>query len=197
MPPRKRNEEQLGKMGRSYNFYLHKWRDRGYMSCPNCHRPLTKCPICHQDMLLPKAQTKPDYLMAMSYVYVEAKGAGDSWAFTTSIRENQRVVAEEHETWLFLEIGKGRAPKGKNAFLVPWEKWEAIEKELLENNQKSLIFEASNRSRMPVASEVLGEWQLEWQKQWTIPSQHEFWKRHGEIFLLEGMKNYGKSTIES
>lgn len=179
---RKRNEVVFGNMMRAYGYYTHKWRDRGYVSCPHCHMAITKCPYCKQDLLLEKAQTKPDFLVAMEYVYVEAKGAKDSWAFTTSIRDTQRQVAKEAETYLFLEIGPGRVPKGKQAFLVPWEDWEYLEKELLEMNFKSLIFERTARSRMPTAKEILGGWELVWENgNWTIPEDHIFWERHKRI----------------
>jgi len=179
---RKRNEVVFGNMMRSYGYYTHKWRDRGYVSCPTCHMGITKCPYCKNDLLLEKAQTKPDFLVAMEYVYVEAKGAENSWPFTSSIRDTQREVAKEAETYLFLEIGPGRVPKGKHAFLVPWEYWEAIEKELVESKCKSLIFEKTTRSRMPTAREILGDWELVWDKgSWTIPEDHIFWTRHRRI----------------
>jgi uncharacterized protein YbaR (Trm112 family) len=189
MTQRKRNEEVFGTMARRYEFYAHKWRDRGYISCPTCRRSILVCPFCNGSLLLQKAETKPDFLLATSYVYVEAKGADDSWAFTTSIRPNQRIVAEEHETWLFLEIGTGRAPSGKMAFFVPWERWIEIEKELIENKHKSLIYAKTKQSRSPVANDVLGEWALVWHKGWTIPSVHEFWKRHGEVYMIERIGN--------
>jgi len=181
--PRKRNEKVFKDMANYYKFYAHKWRDRGYVSCPQCHRSLTFCPYCKGDLLLEKAETKPDYLLAMDYVYIEAKGAENSWAFTSSIRDNQRKVAKEHETWLFLEIGPGRVPKGKQAFLVPWNEWEFIEKELLEMNYKSLIFEKTERSRMPTARQMLGRWELVWESgNWTIPNNHEFKIKHANMF---------------
>ena len=184
MPPRKRNEEVFGNMARRYAFYAHKWRDRTYVRCPNCHKTLMYCPYCKGSLLLQKAQTKPDFLVAMDYVYVEAKGAEDRWAFIDSIRDNQRIVANEHETWLFLEMGTGRAPKGKQAYFVPWEVWVEIEKGLIEKNKKSLIFERTKTTKSPTAREVLGKWELSWESGgWVIPSQHEFWIRHGEAYL--------------
>lgn len=184
MPPRKRNEEQFGKMARRYAFYAHKWRDRTYIRCPNCHKTIMFCPYCKGSLLLQKAQTKPDFLMAMAYVYVEAKGATDRWPFSESIRDNQRIVAEEHETWLFLEIGTGRAPNGKEAYFVPWSIWAEIEAKLIEDKIHSLVFESTKRSKNPTAREILGDYALEWNSGgWAIPSQHYFWKIHGSAYL--------------
>lgn len=179
MPPRKRNESEFGSLMRSYGLYAHKWRDRGYARCPRCHRVLSTCPYCRQDMLMPKAETKPDFLVAMTYVYVEAKEGGDRWPFTVSITPNQRKVMLEHESYLFLEMGTGSAPNGRQAFLVPWEVWTHLEDNLLNNDIKSLVFEKTTKKSM-TAKEAFTPYELLWKPNvgWTIPEWHCFRKKY-------------------
>lgn len=177
---RKRNETQLGRTFRSLG-YVHKFRDRGYINCPQCEKQVSICPHCGGSLLLEKADTKPDYLVALDYVYIEGKGAEDRWDFTSSIRDIQRAVMQEHESYLFLEIGKkgGRAPNGRQAYLVPWEEWLRIETGLVERKIASLIYEASKTSRNPTVRSLLSIWELTWQEgRWCVPEDHVFFERH-------------------
>jgi hypothetical protein len=176
---RKKNEVELGQMMRSYGFYTKKSRDRGYISCPKCHRPVTKCPTCHGDMLLNKAETMPDFLVAFDYIYIEGKGGTDSWNFKTSITPTQDKVCLEHESWLFLELGPGRAPEGRSAWLVPWTFWKNTQNNLEEQGFASIIYEGTERSRNPVAGDLLGHFAMIWKNGgWKIPKEHLFWMQH-------------------
>lgn len=170
-------------MMRREGILTYKWRDAGYMRCPKCGRLLLRCPMCHQDMLMPKAEQKPDFLVAMEYVYVEAKGGGLRWDFEKSITPTQRIVMREHEGWLFLEMGEGRAPKGRAAYLVPWQKWTIIEEQLLSQDVHSVIWERSLRSKNPSADELMGEYRVVWDDgDWKIPEEHPFRQAHRRFF---------------
>lgn len=170
---RKQSEAELASMFRRLGFYAHKWRDRGYVSCPICHRQIVTCPYCKSSMLLPKAETKPDYLVAEKYIYVEVKSATDRFSFS-DISDTQRRVLEEHESWLFIVIGTGKAPSGREAYLITWEAWKTWEQVMLAEGRKSLNF---RKGRNLTMHEVFGIFQLNWEPRvgWTIPSGHMFW----------------------
>lgn len=159
---RKKNENDFGKMMRKHGYYAHKWGDVRY--CPYCHTPL------------PKAEKKPDFLIATQYAFVEAKGAGNSWHFDGDFRPNQRefMDANIHRSWVFVEIGEGRAPTGKTAFLMPWAGWKTIEDMLLSMGFKSVVFLKADRTKVPAIQEyVPSNFFLTWKSgTWTIPLDH-------------------------
>lgn len=173
MTQRKRNEHVFGEMMRSFGYYVHKWGDSRYAACPKCK----------QVFLLPKAEKKPDFLVAKDYAYVEAKGAGNSWNYADDFRENQRefMDANIRRSWIFVEMGEGNAPKGKLAFLLPWEEWKLIEKKLLETGFKSVLFEETEYSRAPAIRKWLPEnCFLEWKDgNWHVHNNHIWW-RYGQ-----------------
>lgn len=176
---RKRNESEFGQMARRLGYYAYKWRDRGYVSCPKCHQEVRFCPHCHTNMLLNKAETKPDYLLAVEYAYVEGKAGTDRWAFADSITPNQRRVMVEHEGWLFLEMGTGRAPTGRAAYLIPWPKWMETEEKLDEYGIKSIVWEKTARSKNPTSDSLFKEYRLVWDDGlWNIPDRHVWFDYH-------------------
>jgi hypothetical protein len=130
-------------------------------------------------MLLNKAETLPDFLVAFDYIYVEGKGGTDSWNFKTSITPTQDRVCLEHESWLFLELGPGRAPAGRKAWLMPWITWKHMQQKYEKDGFSSIIFGRTVKSRNPVAQEDLKEWELVWADGgWKIPERHSFWYEH-------------------
>lgn len=171
----KKSETEFGSMFRKIGAYVHKWRDRGFVNCPNCHTILTTCPKCKKSMLLPKAQTKPDFLVAFDYAYAEVKDGKDRWAFTESIRPIQRETMLEHDTaFLFLIMGTGRAPTGRSAYLIPWDKWLDIEEDLLDRNIKSIVYQ--QKGKVPSSEELFLEWKLEWTDGgWKLPKGKYQW----------------------
>lgn len=171
MTQKKRNEMVLGSMMRSLGYYVHKWGDVRYGHCPKCN---TFFP-------LPKAEKKPDFLIALQYRFIEAKGAGNSWHFDGDFRPNQREFMDANEdlSWIFVEIGEGKAPKGKKAFLLPWKNWKIIEDKLLKENMKSIIFESTEKSRVFTVDSVFDiSYCLVWENGlWNIPQEHIWWKK--------------------
>jgi len=181
MVVRKRNEGELGSAMRSLGYWVYKGRDRGFVTCPICHHPLMQCPYCKGSLLLNKAMTMPDFVVARNWFYVEAKQGGDSWDIK-DFTPTQITVMDENtrkggEGYLFLELGLGRAPDGRSAWLVPWKPWTMIMDKMLSEGTHSLRFEQTARSRMPLAKDVLRGFELEWESGgWTIPKSHVFWQ---------------------
>lgn len=160
---RKKNEAELGTMMRFYKFYAHKFGDMRY------------CPFCHS--LLPKAEKKPDYLVSFDHIIVEAKYGGERWAWSTSITPNQYELmpVAGNKAWLFLEMGEGNAPKGRSAYLVPWDDWILIQKSFEEKGFKSLVYKSAGRSRNPDCT-CIEKYACTWNKgHWEIPVEHVFW----------------------
>jgi hypothetical protein len=175
MTQKKRNEIVLGKMMRNMGYYVHKFGDVRYAFCPHCNKSFP----------LPKAEKKPDFLIAMEYRFIEAKGSDNSWAFAEDFRPNQRefMDANLNLSWIFTEIGEGNAPAGKRAFLIPWEKWKFIEEGIISRGFKSILFEKTERSRAPCLDDIklMHPYELIWEKGiWNIPVEHE-WNGEEEI----------------
>lgn len=179
---RKQSEKELGEAFRSAGFQVQKQRDRGYANCPQCHRPITKCPNCNGHALLEKAKTLPDFLIAPFHIFVECKQGHDSWPitdFSTIQVERLNEQARIGEmAYFFLLMGDGKVTTGgRRAWLVHWPDWVQVQQELLKGGIKSLRFEDSTRSRMPTAGYILEGWELEWKNgAWRIPANHVFWK---------------------
>jgi len=165
---RKRAEEMLRSVIKRYHWYWHKYGDVRY--CPHCHGTL------------PKSENAPDFAVGMVYTYVEAKnsGADDIWHWPeiseTGTRKGQREWLREHAGWLFIELGSGKAPKGKSAYLVPFDQWVGMaEVTLIKAGQQSLRRKPTTRCKIG-ADELLAEYSLVWQGGWTIPSNHVWWR---------------------
>lgn len=174
---RKESEETLGELMRE-RYFVHKWRDRGFVSCPNCHTRITTCPHCRHSMLLPKAQTYPDFLVARQYDYVECKQGEESWNITDITPNQERVLDEnEHNSWIFLLIGTGRNYKGKEVYLIPWLHFKEIRSNLLELGIKSVRYQSTEKSRIPEARGVFMGYELQYQRGtgWVIPLHHNWW----------------------
>jgi hypothetical protein len=175
---RKQSEVALGDLMRGQGYFAHKWRDRGFVSCPQCHKPVMVCPHCHGSLLLPKAQTYPDFLVAKQYAYIECKQGEESWSIT-DISENQERVMDSYErgSWIFLFIGTGTNYKGREAYLIPWIDFKEIRSNLLELRIKSVRYQESDKSRVPLASNVFMGYELQYQRGtgWTIPIFHPWW----------------------
>jgi hypothetical protein len=138
---------------------------------------------------MPKAQTRPDFLVAQHPAYVECKQAEERWPIDdfSANEENALGEAVEHDcsSWLFLEMGTGRAPIGKSAWLVPWFVFQGIRSRMRVAKLLSLRFEQKDKSRMPLASNILKGWELIWKHGgWTIPENHVWWTH----FNLEDIK---------
>jgi len=130
-------------------------------------------------MLLPKAQTYPDFLVARQYDYVECKQGEESWSIT-DVTPNQEMVLDDQElnSWIFLFLGTGKNYRGKEAYLIPWITFKSIRDGLLQKGVKSVRYQASEKSRMPLAAELFGNWALVYVRGqgWTIPIYHVWWK---------------------
>lgn len=172
--------------------YTYKFRDRA--ACPSC------------GFLQFKSQTEPDYLLALVWNYVEVKnGTGDEgrWTFKDDISEIQRERLSNKNGWLFIELGPGRRGSDeKGAFLIPYLKWEKIEKTLGESGQSSLTLVGK---RNKGAAEVMSNWKVVWNSKkhcYVIPDTHDFWtwylgELHLEISRITNIVNSWEKKDES
>lgn len=174
----KEAEKRWREIAKYYGLYWYKFGDVRY--CIHCHKPL------------PKSERKPDFVTATVSTYVETKNsnAKGSWAWTELLPEGsrclQRAFLEENGGWLFIELGTGKAPDNKGAWLVPWLAWvNNIEPELLRRNQRSLQYKTaynkdsvSTRGNHIGADLLLIEYALTWKPKqgWIIPKGHIWWR---------------------
>ena len=164
-----------------YNYKPQKGRDRGYVNCPECHNAIKFCPMCKKDMMLPKAKGRLDFIVMMEWTEVECKQGTESWALNDFSEPQEALINKptrrEHHRWLFLEIGDGRAPKGREAYLIPGDAFVSIRRHLEQEGFKSVRYRATERSRVPEARDTFGRYCLEWipNRGWVIPRNHEWW----------------------
>jgi hypothetical protein len=174
---RKKAEVELGKMFRSMGYFAHKWRDRGYISCPTCMRMIRTCPHCNGDLLLEKAQERADFLVAYTWSDIECKADDTYWPFGDFSTTQISVLGSSPDPWVFLMIGDGHAPKGRHAFLIPWHWLLGF---VSNCEHRGVRFSRTERSKAPIASEIFGEFQLVWEKGgWIIPLHHTWRLKHG------------------
>lgn len=157
------------------NWYHHKYGDVRY--CIHCHQPL------------PKTENAPDFVVAPIVAYIECKNNDSTgrWNWKVDIgpegnRKGQRKWLSEHKGWLFIELGQGKAPKGKGAWLIPWEYWEKLTEPWLEQHgYASIRFEPVGKPmdgnyRPPATAFLAEKHRLKWESGgWTIPKGHHFW----------------------
>jgi hypothetical protein len=63
--------------------------------------------------------------------------------------------------------------------LVPWTFWKNTQDNLEEQGFASIIYEGTERSRNPVANDILGHFAMVWKDGgWKIPKGHLFWAQH-------------------
>lgn len=175
-------EKRVVEIANHYGWYRHKYGDVRY--CIHCHKPQ------------PKSERAPDYAVAPIATWVEAKNndAKGRWSWIELLadgdRSNQRDWLLEKGGWLFIELGLGRAPNGKGAWLVPFKLWvEQVEPVLLEKGMRSLRYTQKQKAK-PGADEFLHKWALAWETNvgWTIPDGHVWWRAladRTEDLLLE------------
>jgi len=179
---KKRSEASLGGMMRKIGYLADKARDRGYPRCPHCHKEIKECPHCEEDTLMPKAKTRPDYLVALEWAFVECKQGIESWPLNDVSFDQERILDENEGTkgssWIFLELGGGKAPFGRGAWLIPWNIFKRIRSECYQKKKMSVRFVSTQNSRMPVADELFSPYRIKWEDgNWKIPKQHIWWDR--------------------
>jgi len=184
---RKQSEESLRTMMASYGWKANKGRDRGYVSCPSCRQLVQQCPHCNGDMLLPKAKTRLDFMVMFTWTEIECKQGHDSWPLNDFTDAQEKLLPKKLNNglprWIFLEIGRGRAPSGRDAFLIPADIFLEKRLSLGVQGMKSVRFRGTDRSTVPEARTVFEEYQLDWKANtgWQLPEKHEFWATFPEI----------------
>jgi hypothetical protein len=166
---KKSSEIAFRNMAKREVWYWHKYGDVRY--CIHCKG------------ILPKTERAPDFAVGVSYTYVECKNSDKSgrWNWKEiskgGDRANQREWLLENGGWLFIVLGNGRAPKGKSAYLIPFNVWVTIVEPMLEMAEMSSIRKERYRDR-PGGDELMADYRLEWEinQGWTIPNGHVWWK---------------------
>ncbi|MFW9958790.1 MAG: hypothetical protein ACFFCT_12025 [Candidatus Odinarchaeota archaeon] len=133
---------------------------------------------------MPKARWRPDYMVNWSPLAVEVKRStkNDTWSLH-DFSEDQEMFLNKHiakgfDAWIFLLMGRGRLPNGKEAYLMPWL-WLSLLRDHLEF--KSVRLEATDRSEVPVARDIFQNWKLEWGKGvFVAPENHPWRQKYGE-----------------
>lgn len=178
----KEAEAAFTKMIRGLGFFSHKYGDA------------RRCFQC--GAIQPKSERAPDYAIAPIFTWVECKNSDSTgrWNWASDIgpngaRKPQRQFLIENGGWLFIELGQGRAPDGRGAWLIPFKDWLVAEDLLLASDILSLKFEAvgqpHHKNYRPSATEWLGnDFRLVWKKGgWSIPAHHVFYVKI--LFRLE------------
>lgn len=165
----KEAEQRLVDMANYFGWYRHKYGDVRY--CIHCQEPL------------PKTERMPDYALAPLYTWIECKNNDSTgrWRWAEigpdGERHNQRNWLMKHGGWLLIELGEGRAPNEKSAWLIPFAKWVSdIEPVLIEEGMKS-VRRKTLRGR-PGALELFEGYEMLWitNHGWVPKNGHVFWK---------------------
>jgi hypothetical protein len=137
-------------------------------------------------MLMPKAQTYPDYLGTADPIFIEVKFGRDRYNWEDISDIQRETLSKCANSWVFIVIGGGRAPDGRGAWLVPWTDYEYAEQKCVTREIKSIVFQKTSRSRVPEADEFWPHHKLEWSKGgWTIPIKHLWWVTNNTIGIPE------------
>jgi hypothetical protein len=183
---RKTAERELKKSMNNIGVFTYKFRDRGYISCPTCHRSIVSCPYCRQDMLLEKAAMYPDYLATIDPIFIEVKFGRERYAWDDISPIQRQTLTDNENSWVFLAIGEGRAPDGRAAFLIPWNSYLRAEATSLVDSHKSVVLEKLPRGRVPGARDFWSTYELEWHEGiWVIPINHVWWINNNSIGISD------------
>lgn len=144
---RKLGEDEVRNAFERKGWYFHKFRDVSL--CPHCGVPL------------PKADNKPDYMIAPVWGYVEVKdsGADGSYKFlktqggVTQIQED-RMNEKPDMSWIFLLMVQNDE---KQAFFIPWVEYKEKIK-ALQKLQSSLPIHRTKK--LASARDIFGLWEL-------------------------------------
>lgn len=171
---------------------LYSWGSHKYGDVRKC---------IHCGGLLPKSEQMPDYVvMPLPYV-VECKNdnaSHGSWPWAedfgpTGKRFIQKEKLARYNGWLFVVLGDKPAPRGKSAWLIPWDYWLKIEERLLSMGQMSIPFEGT--PRLESGRTLFNGFILEWlDGGFIIPRFHPFWKKHAERLTEELERARGMLT---
>ncbi len=197
---RKGAEGRIPNLAKRYGFGWRKYRD--VTLCIHCFKPQ------------PKSERMPDFSIAPAILYVEVKESGKDgrFSFKNSVTDIQREFFKDYPGFIFLEMGSGRAPKHKSAYMIPTEIWFSVTDDLIELGYASFGREKSrplkkDEKGCPGTDFLFLEWECDWVPMqrdcslanddlpggWDIPIDHPFWKQT-EAKLLKAMNSIPKKT---
>lgn len=161
---RKGAEGRIPHLAKRLRWGYRKYKDASY------------CPHCKQ--LQWKSERMPDYSLSPVIVYVEVKEslANERFSFKDAITQVQIDFFNKYPGYIFLEMGSGRAPKGKSAYMIPTYMWFALTDLLESDGFKSFAREESPRGA-PGTDDLFEDWSCRWENGgWVIPGDHEWWE---------------------
>lgn len=171
--PAKQAEVRVRDWTNRRGYFHHKYGDVRY--CIHCNKPL------------PKSEKAPDFFVGVVGTWVEAKNndKDGTWAWSEiaegGSRANQREFLKENGGWLFIELGAGKAPNGKSAYLLPFKSWmKEIEPVLIQAGMQSIrketTFNKDGSIRRLGADSLLAKYRLVWEQGgWEPPIGHIWW----------------------
>lgn len=182
----KEAEREFKTLCNRHNIWAHKWTDVRF--CPNCRKPIFQS---REDV---EGESIIDYLcfVKSTPVWVECKGKpGHNLLPHNEISEKQRDFLSSWTdrsvwTFLFVTLGKGRAPTGRFAWLIPWRYY--LEKEEINAYyRKSWTVEESMNE--PGMRQVFWQYQLAWDGGgWEIPQSSSIVNIFPSILSLPPLK---------
>jgi penicillin-binding protein-related factor A (putative recombinase) len=158
------------------NIWAKKWQDVRY--CPYCKRPIFITNRTEGQNNIPEEEKESiiDYLIFTGYLphWVECKGRpGQMRLPYKEISQKQRNFLNSWtergvSCWLFILLGKGRAPTGKFAWLIPWGVF-SYDEDNIHADDKSLSIDDMHTD--------YGKYELVWVPKtgFTVPLGHIFY----------------------
>lgn len=126
----------------------------------------------------PKSERMPDFSMAAVIEYIEVKQSIKDGSFNFKdggLTEIQQDFMEQYGGYIFLEIGRGRSPDKRKAYMIPYANWKSITDDLIKQGYSSFRLE-QNKIGCPGTEQLFAKWGCSWRKgSWDIPQGHKFW----------------------
>ena len=190
----KQAETEFARMCARMNIWCHKWQDVRY--CPNCRKPIFQKRTSENDER-PREQQESivDYLIFVDNIpiWVECKGKGGETRFAfRDLNQQQRNfldswVKRGTPCYLFITLGDGKAPKGRNAWLIDYAFWYERERAYVLNGMKSLPWMYAGRKGDYFDFGDFDSYKLAWDSGWMISKDHALAYKYPGIFSLPSL----------
>jgi len=190
----KESEQDFRNMCKRLNIWAHKWAD--LRVCPKCH---TKLFASREDV---PDESIIDYeiFIGSTPAWVECKGKpGHTLLPFTEISPKQRNFLTSwmlRDVWsfLFVTLGDGNAPRGRQAWLIPWYIYTQAEDHY---GTARVSWPWKQQGVYPGFNQVFWEYELTWVKGgWTIPPTSPMLGYFPDILTLPSLYgvDYGHTT---
>lgn len=181
-----KNEGEFKQFADWLGAYSEKKPDMG--KCWKCGAPRFDRKTDKNDLREIKA-SRVDYLLGVydRLAWVECKSGETSFAWADDeegsgmgIRKGQRIWMNDktHQgisCWIFLTVGNGRAPLGRESYLLYWGSWLKVEAQLIERGMKSIPWKRNRMANSVInLQDSFAEFELTWLSNtgWVLPQGH-------------------------